>query len=175
MPITGISHVAYRCASAAQTVQFYSGVLGMPYRYAIAENKVPSTGEHFPHIHIFIEIAPGTYLGFFELADAPPLSFDKSTPRWVQHLALRVESVQEVHEFRERLVAAGIEVVGVTDHGIFQSIYCFDPSGHRIEITCETMSPETYEDLTEEAQSLLDEWTATKRAPDVSWHRRSAI
>ena len=50
MPITGISHVAYRCASAAKTVEFYSGVLGMPYRYAIAENKVPSTGEHFPHI-----------------------------------------------------------------------------------------------------------------------------
>jgi len=75
MPITGISHVAYRCASAAKTVEFYSGVLGMPYRYAIAENKVPSTGEHFPHIHIFIEIASGTYLGFFELADAPPLGF----------------------------------------------------------------------------------------------------
>src|SRR5882672_4598417 len=112
MPITGISHVAYRRASAAKTVEFYSGVLGLPYRYAIAENRVPSTGEHFPHINIFIEVSPGTHPGFFELADSQHMQFDPNTPRWVQHLALSVETTQEVHAFRERLSAAGVDVVG---------------------------------------------------------------
>jgi len=51
----------------SQTGDFYGRLLGLPYRYAIAENRVPSTGEHFPHINIFIEVSPETYLGFFEL------------------------------------------------------------------------------------------------------------
>jgi catechol-2,3-dioxygenase len=99
------------------------------------------------------------------------MQFDPHTPRWVQHLALSVETTQEVRAFRERLIAAGVDVVGVTDHGIFQSIYFFDPSGHRIEITCETMSAETWRVLTATADDLLKEWELTKRAPEVSWHR----
>jgi glyoxylase I family protein len=172
MGFQGISHVAYRCSSAADTVAFYSDILGMRYSYGVAENVVPSTGEFFPHIHIFIEIAPETYLGFFELAEAPEMGFDANTPRWVQHLALSVGSIEEVQAYRERLVRAGIDVVGITDHGIFKSIYFFDPSGHRIEITCETMEAETRLRLEGEARDLLSEWDRTKRAPDISWHRR---
>ena len=30
----------------------------------------------------------------------------------------------------------GVDVLGVTDHGMFHSIYFFDPSGHRVELAC---------------------------------------
>lgn len=172
MPLTGVSHVAYRCRNAAEIVDFYHRKLRMRYSFAVAENQVPSTGEFFPHIHIFIEIIPGTYLGFFELADCPDMTFDEKTPRWVQHLALSVSSVEEVQRYRDRLVEAEVEVLGVTDHGLFRSIYFFDPSGHRIEITCKTMSPGTLEKLESEAVPLLEHWEKTKRAPDIGWHRR---
>lgn len=172
MPLTGVSHVAYRCRNAAETVDFYSRALGMPYKFAVAENEVPSTGEFVPHIHIFIEIVPGTYLGFFELAEGPDQTFDENTPRWVQHLAFSVDSVEEVRQYRDKLVAYGLDVLGVTDHGLFQSIYFFDPSGHRIEITCKTISEDTKFKLEAEAAALLEHWNETKRAPDIGWHRQ---
>lgn len=29
----------------------------------------------------------------------------------------------------------GVKVLGITNHGIFHSIYFFDPNGHRLELT----------------------------------------
>jgi catechol 2,3-dioxygenase-like lactoylglutathione lyase family enzyme len=175
MKFAGISHVAYRCNNAAETVAFYEGILGMPYSFGVAENLVPSTGEFSPHIHIFIEISANTYLGFFELADSKEMAFDPNTPNWVQHLALRVDTVDDVQFYRERLLTAGVPVVGITDHEIFKSIYFRDPSGHRIEITCETISESMRKQLGEQAQDLLNHWAANKRAPDVSWHRQHLV
>ena len=43
-------------------------------------------------------------------------------------------------EAKKRLEQAGIEVVGVTDHGFVQSIYFFDPNGIRLELTTETLA-----------------------------------
>jgi catechol-2,3-dioxygenase len=40
-------------------------------------------------------------------------------------------SLEELEATKARLQAAGIEVVGPTDHTIFKSIYFFDPNGHR--------------------------------------------
>ncbi|EJL27332.1 lactoylglutathione lyase-like lyase [Caulobacter sp. AP07] len=175
MKINGLSHVAYRCVNAAETVKFYTELLGLRYSYAVAENKVPSTGAVYPHIHIFLENGDGSYLGFFELADGEPMGFDPNTPSWVQHLAFRVDSEAEVEAYRQKLKAAGLDVLGVTDHAIFKSIYFHDPSGHRIEITCETMSDETRAQFEANAQALLAEWDRTKRAPDVSWHRAHTV
>ena len=45
-----------------------------------------------------------------------------------------------------RLEAAGIDVVGVTDHGLFHSIYFFDPNGHRLELTYNDDDAEAKED-----------------------------
>ena len=36
----------------------------------------------------------------------------------------------------------GIDVVGVTDHTIFKSIYFHDPSGHRLELSTWTATPD---------------------------------
>jgi catechol 2,3-dioxygenase-like lactoylglutathione lyase family enzyme len=171
MTIRHFSHVAYRCTNARETVEFYTKMLGLEYKFAVAENRVPSTGEFSPHIHIFLEVAPGSYLAFFELAEAPPMSFDPNTPSWVQHIALRVDTEGEVAAFKKRLDEAGISTLGVTDHGIYKSIYFRDPSGHRLEVTCETMAEDVKHALVNGAWDLLGEWDRTKRAPEIGWHR----
>ncbi len=171
MAIKSFSHVAYRCKNARETVEFYTKHLGLTYQFAVAENYVPSTGEFSPHIHIFLEVTPGSYLAFFELSEAPPMSFDPNTPSWVQHIALQVDTEGEVAEFKKRLDAAGIETIGVTNHGIYQSVYFRDPSGHRLEVTCETMSDEVRQTLKNGSWELLNHWDATKRAPDIGAHR----
>jgi catechol-2,3-dioxygenase len=38
-------------------------------------------------------------------------------------------------------------VIGPTDHGIFKSIYFFDPNGHRLELTADTGTAEEYAEL----------------------------
>jgi hypothetical protein len=41
---------------------------------------------------------------------------DENTPAWVQHLAMEVGSMDELLAAKERLVAAGIDVIGPTNH-----------------------------------------------------------
>ena len=68
--------------------------------------------------------------------------------------------------FRASLEAAGIEVLGVTDHSLFHSIYFFDPNGHRIELACPDPEEESkLRRLDAVKWEMLEEWSRTKKAP----------
>jgi lactoylglutathione lyase len=101
---------------------------------------------------------------------------DPNTPDWVQHLALKVDSVETLRATQARLEAAGIAVVGPTDHTLFQSIYFFDPNGHRVELAADTATPDMQRRLDAVKWAMLDEWAQTRRAPrHARWlHERSA-
>ncbi len=165
MPIQKIHHVAYRCINAKETVQWYEKHLDMTFVLAIAENEVPSTKAADPYMHVFIDAGAGNILAFFELPNNPAMCRDQNTPVWTQHLAFEVATMDELLATKERLEAAGIEVVGVTDHTIFKSIYFFDPSGHRLELACNTATPAMMKALDEVKWDMINEWNLTKRAP----------
>ena len=165
MPIRKIHHVAYRCKDAKQTVEWYGKYLNMGFILAIAENEVPSTKEPDPYMHIFLDAGGGNVLAFFELPTKPPMGRDPNTPAWTQHLALEIDSVDELLAVKARLEADGIEVVGPTDHTIFKSIYFFDPSGHRLELAANTGTPDMARMLDEVKWEMLNEWAETRRAP----------
>lgn len=57
---------------------------------------------------------------------------------------------------------AGIEVLGVTDHHIIQSIYFFDPNGIRLELTVRAIEEEEMKRLGGDARAQLDRWTKEK-------------
>ena len=90
---------------------------------------------------------------------------DHNTPVWVQHLALEVDSVDALVKTKQDLEAAGIEVLGPTDHTIFKSIYFFDPNGHRLELCANTGTPSMMKKLDDVKRDMLDEWSRTRRAP----------
>jgi len=165
MAIERIHHVAYRCHDAKQTVEWYGKHLGMDFVLAIAEDQVPSTHAPDPYMHVFLDAGAGNVLAFFELPNSPEMGRDEATPTWVQHLAFKVGSVDELVATKARLEAAGIEVVGVTDHTIFKSIYFFDPNGHRVELAADTATPEMRRKLDEVKWDMLNEWSRTRRAP----------
>jgi catechol 2,3-dioxygenase-like lactoylglutathione lyase family enzyme len=165
MAVERIHHVAYRCRDAKQTVDWYREHLGMEFVLAIAEDQVPSTHAPDPYMHVFLDAGGGNILAFFELPNAPEMGRDPNTPDWVQHLALKVGSVAELEATKARLEAAGIAVVGVTDHTIFKSIYFFDPNGHRVELAADTATPEMSRRLDQVKWAMLDEWSRTRRAP----------
>ncbi len=165
MLIKKIHHVAYRCRDAKETVEWYEKHLGMKFVLAIAENEVPSTKQPDPYMHIFMDAGQGNVLAFFELPGQPPMDRDRNTPDWVQHLAMEVESMDVLLAAKTRLEAAGIEVIGPTDHTIFKSIYFFDPNGHRLELAANTATPEMMRKLDAVKRDMIDEWAVTKRAP----------
>ncbi len=160
-----IHHVAYRCRDAKQTVQWYQKYLKMDFVLAIAEDNVPSTGAPDPYMHVFLDAGQGNVLAFFELPNSPPMGRDSNTPEWVQHISFKVDSLATIEETKKRLQADGIDVVGITDHTIFKSIYFFDPNGHRLELSVDTATPEMNAKLDEVKWAMLDEWSRTKRAP----------
>jgi glyoxylase I family protein len=174
MDIKQLHHVAYRCKDAKETADFYTRVLGLEYAMAVSEDRVPSTGEPHPYMHIFFRMDDGSYVAFFELPGSPVMGRDQNTPQWVQHLAMRVQDEEALMRNKQRLESHGVEVLGPVDHGICKSIYFFDPNGHRLELTIDTMTPEMKKRLESVSDAMMEEWTRTKKAPrHADWvHKR---
>ncbi|UAN34285.1 VOC family protein [Enterobacter sp. JBIWA005] len=168
--IKRIHHVAYRCKDAKETVEWYQKYLGMNFVLAIAENQVPSTKEPDPYMHVFMDAGNGSILAFFELPTRPEMGRDPNTPDWTQHLAFEIGSFDELMEIKSKLEIDRISVVGPTDHTIFQSIYFFDPNGHRLELAVNTGTPKMAALLNDVKWEMLNEWSRTKKAPQhASW------
>lgn len=165
MALSRIHHVAYRCNDAKETVEFYQKNLNMDFQLAIAEDQVPSTKAPDPYMHVFLDAGNGNVLAFFELPNSPRMGRDLNTPEWVQHIAFEVTSMDELLAAKAKLQSNGIDVLGPTNHGIFQSIYFFDPNGHRIELAANTHTPEMMAELKRVAPEMLEEWSLTKKAP----------
>ncbi len=165
MEIKRIHHVAYRCKDAKETVEFYQRVLQMDFNVAFAEDQVPSTKEPDPYMHVFLDAGMGNVLAFFELPTKDPMDRDRNTPEWVQHIAFEVASYDELLAAKAHIEAEGVEVVGPINHGIFQSIYFFDPNGHRLELAANTQTQEQIDELRRVAPLMLEEWSRTKKAP----------
>lgn len=165
MKTHGVHHVAYRCHDAKETVEWYGRHLNMDFVLAIAEDTVPSTGAADPYMHVFLDAGGGNILAFFELPTRERMGRDRNTPEWVQHLALKVESLDALLAAKESLQAGGIDVLGPTHHTLFQSIYFFDPNGHRIELACSTHRTDLEERLDTVKWEMLNEWAETKKAP----------
>ena len=165
MKIEKIHHVAYRCRDAKETVDWYGRMLNMDFVLAIAEDRVPSTHEPDPYMHVFLDAGDGNILAFFELPTKPEMGRDPNTPEWVQHIAFKVKDRETLIQFKEHLEANGIDVLGITDHSMFHSIYFFDPNGHRLELVANTQTQEQIDELRRVAPAMLEEWSQTKKAP----------
>ena len=163
--IEKIHHVAYRCKDAKETTDWYKDKLNMDLVLAIAENEVPSTKAPDPYMHIFLDAGNENVLAFFEIPNSPDMGRDENTPAWVQHIALRVANLEALVAAKEELESKGVEVLGLVNHGVFKSIYFFDPNGHRLELAANTGTAAQYKQLNEVASEMVDEWSKTKRAP----------
>ncbi|MEK5742964.1 MULTISPECIES: VOC family protein [Acinetobacter] len=165
--IEKIHHVAYRCKDAKETVEWYKKNLNMDFILAFAEDHVPSTKAFDPYMHLFLDAGNGNVLAFFELPTQPEMGRDENTPKWVQHIALKVKDRQALVQAKEHLEANGVDVLGITNHGIFHSIYFFDPNGHRLELAYDDEKAHQKIAMITEAMKydMLEQWSKTKRAP----------
>src|SRR4029450_9115839 len=155
--IRGVNHLALTCKDMKRTVEFYSGVLGMPLTKTIDLPR--GMGQHF-----FFDIGNGDSLAFFWFPNAPeavpgvtnpanlvgrgPITTANAT---MNHVAFDV-SPDKIDEYRDRLAKAGVDVTPVVNHDasdsqaskeitpttFVRSIYFLDPDGIQLEFAAGT-------------------------------------
>jgi glyoxylase I family protein len=161
-PIQQLHHYAYRAKDAEETRHFYEDILGLPLYHIIQSDHVPSTGEYCPYTHFFFRLQDGSFIAFFDLGDDQAAEPSPNTPLWVNHIAFRLNSLEELEAMKARLQAHDVDVIGVTDHHIFKSIYFFDPNGVRLELSAQVADEFQMLKESKTAHARLDEWTARK-------------
>src|SRR6185369_12276129 len=157
---SALNHVAYPTANTAETVRFYTEVMGFKLVHAVRSDGDPKTGESRPFLHTFFAMGSGEVIAFFDIADLTPGDPDRM-PRWVRHLALSVDSRDAVLEWKQYLEGRGLEVGGPIDHdGVWLSIYFGDPNGVTLELTHQARAL-TADDARTAAQ-MVAAWTAER-------------
>ena len=159
-----LHHYAYRARDAEETRSFYEDILGLPLYHIIQSDIVPSTGEFCPYTHFFFRLQDGSFIAFFDLGDDTAAEPSPNTPKWVNHISFRVNTIADLEAMKARLQAADVDVLGVTDHHIFKSIYFFDPNGIRLEFTAQLADEFQMLQESKTAHARLAEWTARKQA-----------
>jgi catechol 2,3-dioxygenase-like lactoylglutathione lyase family enzyme len=155
--IRGINHLALVCRDMKKTVDFYSGVLGMPLTKTI---ELPQgMGQHF-----FFDIGKGDSLAFFYFPNAgesqPGVTHAPelvgrgditSAHASMNHVAFDVPQ-DKIEEYQQKLQAAGVEITEVVNHDdsvngaspmitdstFVRSIYFKDPDGILLEFAAWT-------------------------------------
>jgi catechol 2,3-dioxygenase-like lactoylglutathione lyase family enzyme len=176
--VRGVDHVAYPTFDPAGTVKFYRDVLGFPVVHSIcAAGWGPE--RHPDFIHFFFDIGNDDRLAFFyyfglepfeggpqgdaysRFAAGVPIFFIRS-----RHLAIHVDSEEDLLEYRRRLDGSEWPVEMQIQHETIESIYTHDPNGYMIEIT-RTLRPVTpQEDL--DAELTIDALVDVVSGPDPS-------
>ena len=152
-----VHHVAYTTRDAEATYEFYAKKLGMPLLRT--ENHLQGDG-YFRHF--FFGMGGTEAIAFFELngvgeeADfKTEISTGLGLPPWANHIAFRLDSLEELEAMTKRMHERGIEDIIQIDHGWCTSIYTLDPNGIMVEFCVTTNAEEFAEQTEEEALRLL--------------------
>jgi catechol 2,3-dioxygenase-like lactoylglutathione lyase family enzyme len=153
----GINHLALVCKDMKRTVEFYSGVLGMPLIKTI--DLPGGRGQHF-----FFDVGNGDCIAFFWFPEGPEAAPGIAAPGALpgrgnfmsahgsmNHIAINVDP-DRFDEYYDTLKARGVDVTmvmnhdnspsqvspTVTDDVYVRSVYFFDPDGICLEFAAWT-------------------------------------
>ncbi len=159
--ITGVHHTAFRCRDAEETRHFYQGIMGLPLAAALAFDEEPGTGAPLQYMHLFFEMGDGNYVAFFDLPESATEERFKKKNGFNLHIAFAVDNLDDLAAFQTRFENNGVECFGPIDHHFVHSIYCFDPNGIQVEITCKVPAHDTImADEAAKADAEMKRWTA---------------
>ena len=157
--IKGLHHNAYRCKDSEETRQFYEDFLGLPLAHTLEIDETKS-GRKTKTLHTFYRLDDGSFMAFFEAPDRP-FEF-KDQHDFDLHIALEVTRTH-LHRMFAKGKSAGIDVRGISDHHIMDSIYFRDPNGYVIELTAKRENHDAEMDpAASVARGKLNAWQAAK-------------
>lgn len=160
--IRAVHHHAFRTKDMEATRKFWEETLGMPMVGTFVELVDPVTEGPSNYIHTFFELGDGSKLAFFQFQEGLYKDSEIAGPQdpFDHHIALQVDSKDEVFAFKDRLETAGHECM-LIDHGYCYSVYFHDPNGMQVELTCDV--PETDAIMSKHratAHEDLEKWLA---------------
>ena len=135
MPInlSRIGHIALRVRDLERSKKWYSDVLG----FTLMEQDL----EHGDDIFMGLgRASDGHVLDIIQVEDPDTASPapDRNTVG-IGHVAIKVDSHQELKEAYDHLIAKGVTVDRLIEHVNQRSMYFADPDGNRLEIYTEMM------------------------------------
>ncbi len=121
-PETRIGHVHLKVADLERAIGFYHGVLGfeITQRYGSSAAFLSAGGYHH-HIGLNTWESRG--------GSTPPPG-----ATGLYHVAIVYPSRFELADALRRLIAAGIELDGASDHGVSEALYLRDPDRNGLEL-----------------------------------------
>jgi catechol 2,3-dioxygenase-like lactoylglutathione lyase family enzyme len=131
----GVHHITLVGADRQTSIDFWEGLLGMPFIFDQPNLDNPNEG------HLYFDPGDGRLITIFTNEDRKPDSSRTSTePGAVHHIAFNV-SQATFWQVAKRLDARGIKHSGPKDRGFMDSIYFQDPLGLLIEIASYRFEP----------------------------------
>jgi catechol 2,3-dioxygenase len=121
-PAVRIGHVHLKVADLARALDFYCGVLGfeLTQRYGTGAAFISAGGFHH-HIGLNTWDSAG--------GSPPPPG-----TTGLYHLAILYPTRASLANALQRLIAAGIELDGASDHGVSEALYLRDPDSNGLEL-----------------------------------------
>lgn len=132
-----LHHFAIGTTDMAKTRAFYEDVVGLPHVSTWKEEYPDPVLGPRHYMHCFFELADGSALAFFQFAKGERRD-PARLPRDVfdLHIALHMDSVDDVLAMREQLKAAKLPSA-LIDHGYCYSLYTRDPNGLLVEFAAD--------------------------------------
>ncbi|MHA7885991.1 MULTISPECIES: VOC family protein [Roseicyclus] len=131
----GVHHITLTGADRQTSIDFWEGVLGMPFVFDQPNLDDENEG------HLYFDPGDGRLITIFtnetRKPDATPVPEATGS---LHHLALSV-SQATFWQIAERLDARGVNHSGPVDRGFMDSIYFRDPLGLRIELASYRFEP----------------------------------
>ncbi|WP_322864928.1 VOC family protein [Aquicoccus sp. G2-2] len=135
LQVQGVHHVTLTGADRQTSIDFWEGVLGMPFVFDQPNLDNPGEG------HLYFDPGDGRLITVFtDESRRPDRRRTPTEPGCVHHLAFNV-SRATFSQAVERLEARGIGHSGVKDRGFMDSIYFKDPLGLLIELATYRFEP----------------------------------
>lgn len=131
----GVHHITMTGADRQTSIDFWEGVLGMPFIFDQPNLDDPDEG------HLYFDPGDGRLITIFTNETRKPVHDRTPTDAGcVHHVAFEVDRAM-FDQVLARLEARGIPNSGVKDRGFMHSIYFKDPLGLLIELACYTFIP----------------------------------
>jgi catechol-2,3-dioxygenase len=121
--VRGLNHAVLYVRDARRVAAFYGEAFGFEVLADYGEGQaVFLRAAHTENHHD---------LGLFSIGSQAPLPEPGRVGLY--HLAWQVDTIRDLAEIRDRLIALGA-LVGESDHGVTKSLYAKDPDGNEFEV-----------------------------------------
>jgi glyoxalase family protein len=131
----GVHHITLVGADRQTSIDFWEGLLGMPFVFEQPNLDNPSES------HLYFEPGDGCLITVFTNEERKPDPRRTPTdPGCVHHIAISL-SAATFQQAAERLDERGIAHSGVKDRGFMDSLYFDDPLGLTIELASYRFEP----------------------------------